>query len=93
MKLWTVVAGIIFVILSCLFATENVTINKKDDGYRGIWYMNQPLDSIYKYKYSGGLGIYCAKPTIHLIKLRSVLLEAVIAMAPDNILKNLSPSH
>ncbi|MEN8230820.1 MAG: BNR-4 repeat-containing protein [Bacteroidota bacterium] len=35
--------------------------NEKDDGYRGIWYMNQPLKSVYKYKYSGGLGTYCAK--------------------------------
>ena len=35
--------------------------NIKADGYRGIWYMNQPLDNEYKYKYSGGLGTYCAK--------------------------------
>ena len=40
---------------------DSVTSNEKDDGYRGIWYMNQPLKSIYKYKYSGGLGTYCAK--------------------------------
>jgi hypothetical protein len=32
-----------------------------DDGYRGIWYYNQKLDNEYKYKYSGGLGTYCAK--------------------------------
>ena len=43
------------------FADEPVTLNEKDDGYRGIWYMNQPLKSVYKYKYSGGLGTYCAK--------------------------------
>ena len=30
-------------------------------GYRGIWYSNQKLDSEYVYKYSGGLGTYCAK--------------------------------
>lgn len=30
-------------------------------GYRGIWYANQPLDNEYVYKYSGGLGTYCAK--------------------------------
>ena len=35
--------------------------NAKDTGYRGIWYMNQPLDNEYRYKYSGGLGTYCAK--------------------------------
>jgi len=28
------------------------------DGYRGIWYMNQPLKSAYRYKYSGGFGTY-----------------------------------
>jgi len=33
----------------------------KDDGYRGIWYYNQKLKNEYKYKYSGGLGTYCAK--------------------------------
>ena len=32
----------------------------KDDGYRGIWYWNQRQDNEYVYKYSGGLGTYCA---------------------------------
>ncbi len=40
---------------------ENVAINRQDDGYRGIWYMNQPSGDEYVYKYSGGLGTYCAK--------------------------------
>lgn len=31
------------------------------DGYRGIWYMNQPTSDEYVYKYSGGLGTYCMK--------------------------------
>ncbi len=39
----------------------NVTLNRKEDGYRGIWYMNQPSGDQYVYKYSGGLGTYCAK--------------------------------
>jgi len=30
------------------------------DGYRGIWYFNQPQRNEYAYKYSGGLGTYCA---------------------------------
>ncbi len=34
---------------------------RKDDGYRGIWYSNQRQDDEYVYKYSGGLGTYCAK--------------------------------
>ena len=29
-----------------------------DDGYRGIWYMNQPSKDEYKYKYSGGYATY-----------------------------------
>jgi hypothetical protein len=36
----------------------NVT---KDTGYRGIWYYNQKTGTEYVYKYSGGLGTYCAK--------------------------------
>ncbi|NLN18379.1 MAG: hypothetical protein GX162_03755 [Firmicutes bacterium] len=37
-----------------------VTINAKDTGYRGIWYMNQPTHDEYVFKYSGGLGTYPA---------------------------------
>lgn len=35
--------------------------NRKLDGYRGIWYFNQPQDDEYVYKYSGGLGTYSCK--------------------------------
>jgi hypothetical protein len=38
-----------------------LTLNTKDTGYRGIWYMNQPLQNEYRFKYSGGLATYCAK--------------------------------
>jgi len=41
--------------------TKGVLYNTKEDGYRGIWYMNQPSNDEYVYKYSGGLGTYCAK--------------------------------
>jgi hypothetical protein len=34
---------------------DTILSNKKDDGYRGLWYMNQPLHNKYKYKYSGGM--------------------------------------
>jgi hypothetical protein len=30
----------------------------KDDGYRGIWYYNQPSKDQYRYKYSGGFATY-----------------------------------
>lgn len=42
-------------------AQQSITLNQKADGYRGIWYMNQPSNDQYVYKYSGGLGTYCAK--------------------------------
>jgi hypothetical protein len=32
----------------------------KADGYRGIWYYNEPQKDEYVYKYSGGLGTYCS---------------------------------
>jgi hypothetical protein len=35
----------------------------KDTGYRGIWYYNQKTNDEYVYKYSGGLGTYCANHT------------------------------
>ena len=38
-----------------------VTLNRKEDGYRGIWYMNQLSNDEYVFKYSGGLATYCAK--------------------------------
>ena len=31
---------------------------EKADGYRGIWYSNQPTGDEYVYKYSGGLATY-----------------------------------
>ena len=41
--------------------TKPDTLNQKTDGYRGIWYMNQPSHDEYIFKYSGGLATYCAK--------------------------------
>jgi len=37
------------------------TLNRQDEGYRGIWYMNQPSEDEYVFKYSGGLGTFSAK--------------------------------
>lgn len=39
---------------------EAELILKRADGFRGIWYMNQPSGDEYVYKYSGGLGTYPA---------------------------------
>ncbi|MBN2562097.1 MAG: BNR-4 repeat-containing protein [Phycisphaerae bacterium] len=49
-----------------------VIINKKYDGYRGIWYFNQPSNDEYVYKYSGGLGTYCAKHIPHAWYVKEV---------------------
>ena len=55
------------VLLSCQSpATSAELLSDQDplptaDGYRGIWYSNQPQGDEYVYKYSGGLGTYCAK--------------------------------
>ena len=35
-------------------------LNRKAEGFRGIWYYNQPSGDEYVYKYSGGMGTYCA---------------------------------
>ena len=40
---------------------QDITLNRKDTGYRGIWYMNTPLDNKYRFKYSGGMATYTAK--------------------------------
>jgi len=47
--------------LSHCWAGEEARTFEKDNGYRGIWYSNQPTNDEYVYKYSGGLGTYCAK--------------------------------
>lgn len=39
----------------------NRVVGTPVDGYRGIWYANQKTNNEYVYKYSGGLGTYCAK--------------------------------
>lgn len=41
-------------------SAPSILINKPDVGFRGIWYYNQRLDNEYVFKYSGGLGTYCA---------------------------------
>ncbi len=43
----------------------NITLNKKDTGFRGIWYQIRYTGDAgkYVYKYSGGLGTYCTRHT------------------------------
>ncbi len=41
--------------------TGSLLICRKENGYRGIWYSNQAQGDEYVFKYSGGLGTYCAK--------------------------------
>lgn len=48
----------LFAAICALFVSESVTLNQKADGYRGIWYYNQPSKDQYIYKYSGGFATY-----------------------------------
>lgn len=41
-----------------LAAAASLHAQPKDDGYRGIWYSNQPSNDEYGYKYSGGFATY-----------------------------------
>ncbi len=38
-----------------------LVLNTKADGFRGIWYYNEPSGDEYVYKYSGGMATYSAK--------------------------------
>ncbi len=40
--------------IACAFGEDM----PRDDGYRGIWYFNQPTNDQYVYKYSGGFATY-----------------------------------
>lgn len=51
----TALAGLCAGILSAAGIGEELP---KGDGYRGIWYMNQPTKDEYRYKYSGGMATY-----------------------------------
>jgi putative BNR repeat neuraminidase len=54
-------AGLLLVAAGVCMGQTTLDDLAKADGYRGIWYANQRLDNEYVYKYSGGLGTYCAK--------------------------------
>ena len=56
-----ILRSIVFFLIAVIASAQDITLNEKDEGYRGIWYMNQPSGDEYVYKYSGGLGTYCAK--------------------------------
>ncbi|MEL7588210.1 MAG: BNR-4 repeat-containing protein [Prolixibacteraceae bacterium] len=40
--------------------SDGKLINQKANGFKGIWYMNQPSNDEYVYKYSGGMAVYPA---------------------------------
>jgi len=43
------------------YCADGALAVRKADGYRGIWYQCGEQGEPYRYKYSGGLGTYCAK--------------------------------
>ncbi len=48
------VLAVVLLATACVRADEL----PQDDGYRGIWYFNQPTNDEYRYKYSGGMATY-----------------------------------
>lgn len=48
-------------------AADKPTFGEPFPGYRGIWYANQKTNNEYVFKYSGGLGTYCAKHIPHSV--------------------------
>lgn len=40
---------------------REITLNRKDTGFRSVWDDNEPTNDEYKYKYSGGFATYSAK--------------------------------
>ena len=50
--------AVLFCLLQCVDEGVRAEAAKLADGYRGIWYMNQPTGDEHRYKYSGGLGTY-----------------------------------
>jgi hypothetical protein len=53
MKTSFAIGGLLVTVMAGLAAPQ-----PKDDGYRGIWYFNQPTKDEYKFKYSGGMATY-----------------------------------
>lgn len=55
----TVVIGV-FAVAAVTAAGDDrkAVVPQLADGYRGVWYMNQPQPGPYKFKYSGGLATY-----------------------------------
>ncbi|HEX8199114.1 MAG TPA: BNR-4 repeat-containing protein [Isosphaeraceae bacterium] len=45
-------------VVAARLSPEDSAHPAKDDGYRGLWYANQPTDDRYRYKYSGGFATY-----------------------------------
>lgn len=72
---WAMSAALIFGSVSAQKpdpGASPLTLNGRDDGYRGIWYFNQKSKDEYVYKYSGGLGTYCAKHQPFAVYCRAV---------------------
>jgi hypothetical protein len=48
----------VFTVVALLLIASAAAPARHADGFRGVWYMNQPQADEFKYKYSGGLGTY-----------------------------------
>ena len=52
---------VLFALAAFTNAQDREVVGTPGDGFRGIWYANQSSGDEYVFKYSGGLGTYCAK--------------------------------
>ncbi len=59
-RLLSIVLLFVFWTTGITFAQQTLTLNQKDDGFRGIWYSIGKTNDKYVHKYSGGLGTYPA---------------------------------
>lgn len=56
----TVILVALISLLPAMADSPQPPVGEPVAGYRGIWYANQKTNNEYVYKYSGGLGTYCA---------------------------------
>lgn len=91
----TVLLLLLFATATAQTPTASPTRNEPADGYRGVWYFNQKSDDEYVYKYSGGLGTYCAKHQPFAVHCASVdktffCYGGTTAERPDQLLHMVS---
>lgn len=92
MNLFTIGSSVLLSLIleGAVFAqtpSEPNLLNRKDDGYRGIWYSIGETKDEYRFKYSGGLGTYTANHqpmAVYCAKVHKTFFAYGGATAEDN---------